>query len=401
MADELRTTVTLVAVFVLFLSTVYVVYGAEWIRPMGWNYTILGDSSGGLDGDYCADGVCNGTLRILGNVSLAQGMAMNGTIAMGFQRDIRNDIGIHANILREIGSSSVYGFHVTALHNTTSTVSYNTYGLNSFADKSGTGADIAVYGLVGGRYGGRQRGSGAVTNMRGISILNQILDATGDVTNAYSLYIEENADTAGGQFTNVYSIYAEDQNEATALNYQLYLGAGTNYLSGSLGLGDATPDAKLDVVGAAIIEDDLLVNDDIDATGYMKAGLHVKAVGDLETDDDIFIAKRHVTEVDAQTIADNTVPLIAATLTHNINTGYVTYTCNDADGCDITVGKTNAVAGMDTKIVCLSTNACNIYDSAGVTELNVLGGTWTGSTYDTLYLLYIADRYVELARSDN
>ena len=102
-------------------------------------------------------------------------------------------------------------------------------------------------------------------------------------------------------------------------------------------------------------------------------------------------------QVDARTIADNGGGT-AATLTLTPTGSFVELTCNDANGCTITMGETGIPDGMILHIVGLTTNTPTFADTSGVSELTA---AFTMGQYDTLTLMYASDRWVELARANN
>lgn len=102
-------------------------------------------------------------------------------------------------------------------------------------------------------------------------------------------------------------------------------------------------------------------------------------------------------QVDARTIADNGGGG-AATLTLTPVGSFVELTCNDTQGCTITMGETGIPDGMILHIVGLTTLTPTFADTAGVTELSA---ALTMGQYDTLTLVYASDRWVELMRSNN
>lgn len=106
---------------------------------------------------------------------------------------------------------------------------------------------------------------------------------------------------------------------------------------------------------------------------------------------------------DARTIADNGTGTPAA-LSLDPVCSNVEITCNDANGCDITMVETNAAAvravalsGRYT-IINIGTNVINFADTAGVSELVAAFGA---TQWQTISLRYVADRFVELGRSSN
>jgi hypothetical protein len=88
----------------------------------------------------------------------------------------------------------------------------------------------------------------------------------------------------------------------------------------------------------------------------------------------------------------------AATSTLTPTHSFVNLTCSDADGCDITMGETGIRSGTVVTIVNTSANTANFADTGGVSEL---AGAFAMGQYDSLSLLYAADRWVETGRSNN
>jgi hypothetical protein len=86
--------------------------------------------------------------------------------------------------------------------------------------------------------------------------------------------------------------------------------------------------------------------------------------------------------------------------TLNPNRGTVICNCADANGCTVTMGETGAVSGQMVEIVTetATPNLCNFADTAGVSEL---AGAFAADQWDSLKLVYIVDRWVEVSRSDN
>jgi hypothetical protein len=64
------------------------------------------------------------------------------------------------------------------------------------------------------------------------------------------------------------------------------------------------------------------------------------------------------------------------------------------------MSETNAHQGQLVVIANAATNTVNIVESAGVTDLNGTGNYAAGQ-YDTISLIYMSDRWVETARSNN
>lgn len=100
--------------------------------------------------------------------------------------------------------------------------------------------------------------------------------------------------------------------------------------------------------------------------------------------------------VKAVTVADNGGGTNAAS-TVVATAGQVEITCNDAQGCDITLSETGIVRGQRVTFVCL-VGICNFADTAGVSET---AGAFAAGVYDAISYRYIADRWVETGRSNN
>lgn len=76
----------------------------------------------------------------------------------------------------------------------------------------------------------------------------------------------------------------------------------------------------------------------------------------------------------------------------------VTIDCQDANGCNLTLGETSMTSGQKTCFEVISTNVVNFADTAGVSELT---GAFAAGQYDTICVKYMSDRFVEISRSNN
>jgi hypothetical protein len=88
----------------------------------------------------------------------------------------------------------------------------------------------------------------------------------------------------------------------------------------------------------------------------------------------------------------------AASYTQSSYVVGVRYTCNDADGCNVTMSEVGAIDGFTIRFTNEGTNTVNFTDTAGVTEL---AGNFAMGQWDTLVLHYNVDRWVEVSRSNN
>ena len=73
-------------------------------------------------------------------------------------------------------------------------------------------------------------------------------------------------------------------------------------------------------------------------------------------------------------------------------------TCDDPDGCDLTLGEDGVLDGFNVTFVNVSPNVVRFTDTSGVSEL---AGPFVAGQYDVITLLYVSDRWVEVSRSDN
>ena len=104
---------------------------------------------------------------------------------------------------------------------------------------------------------------------------------------------------------------------------------------------------------------------------------------------------------DLRTIADTNGGVsdsTPATLTLEPTSEHVEIDCQDLDGCNITMGETNAYRRQKVDIVCTGTYACNFSDTAGVSELT---GNISLGQYESLSLRYINDRWVQKGYETN
>lgn len=101
----------------------------------------------------------------------------------------------------------------------------------------------------------------------------------------------------------------------------------------------------------------------------------------------------------AVTIADDGNGATAATSTLLPTRSFVEVTCNDANGCDITMSKASPIiGGQMVTIINRSANTVNFADSPNTTEL---AGGFAAGQYDSIQMIYSVERWVEVARSNN
>ncbi len=237
-----------------------------------------------------------------------------------------------------VGFESNARFNATTVNSTaTNVVGSTNYACTSTGTSGVVAAATGVEALIG-------NCGGTITTTRSYLIRGRaVTNATG--TYLYGLYLDDLS--AGGTFTNRYNIWA--------------VGDVPSYLGGNLGLAMAATH-RLDVSGNA-----------------RASGLLITTPG-------------------AITIPDGSNPGTPASYTLNPAASVVSLTCSDADGCAVTMGETSPVTGSRVTIVNLSANNCTFADTAGVSEL---AGAMTMAQYQTLSLIYVADRWIEVSRSLN
>ena len=264
------------------------------------------------------------------------------------------------------------------------------------------------------------------TSLGGAFVVN-----AGTITNAYTLSAV--APTyGGGAITNLYGIYVNNMSGAGTLNYGVFTNKGTNSFGDKTGILTTTPSTVLEVQGTASASYFLTGNTiqigGFASVAYSRIGT-VATTHTLAASTDLMIA--NLFEVDGKaffdatasitsdfevgahaildgklifggvqvlTVLDNGNPLVNATATLTPTSSYVEVDCQDNPGCDITMSESGARQGQILYIVATNTNLVNFADTGGVSELSASLGL---DQYDTLTLVYISDRWVELGASNN
>lgn len=103
--------------------------------------------------------------------------------------------------------------------------------------------------------------------------------------------------------------------------------------------------------------------------------------------------------VGTTTIADNTVGSSKATATITPKTRLHTITCNDADGCTITLGETGALPGFASTLICLTANDCEIDDAANVADLSA-DPFVLADINDSVTVAYMTNIWVQIGSVD-
>jgi hypothetical protein len=173
-------------------------------------------------------------------------------------------------------------------------------------------------------------------------------------------------------------------------------------LNERVGIGVDTPQSVLHVVGDEVRIGDGGVIDSATGDGdlYVEDFLEVDgsaSVAGTATITNVFITAKLNLGVQSFSVADSGDGSPAAgTLTPT--SAYVEVTCNDVDGCNVAMGEGSAAQGDSLFVVNIGANAVNFADTPGVSEI---AGAFAAGQYDTISMIYIGDRWVELSRSDN
>lgn len=153
--------------------------------------------------------------------------------------------------------------------------------------------------------------------------------------------------------------------------------------------GSEDMDLQLYLVRAGVLTNSIFFR----STGLIEAVTPSKS--DVAT---AVITRAYEDAVTAITVNDNGNGGTAATDTLTPATKNIQYTCNDAQGCDVTLSETGAVNGYRVTIANLSANTVNFADTAGVTEL---AGAFAMGPLDSMTIIYQNDRWIEACRSNN
>lgn len=87
-----------------------------------------------------------------------------------------------------------------------------------------------------------------------------------------------------------------------------------------------------------------------------------------------------------------------ALVTITPTTNNIQITCNDVNGCNVTLSETGQRTGVSVRFVNMSANAVNFADTGGVSES---AGAFNAGQYDSICYTYQTDRWIENSRSNN
>ncbi len=142
-----------------------------------------------------------------------------------------------------------------------STYSYNSFDCRPTISEGATGSGHfagfqydPIVSLSGGTIGHMfgyyalcYHNSGTIVNNYGLNVVSSVLSGTGSITNQYCAKLSQGSNSGSGTVTNNYGLHIDTIDDGTSLNYGIYSAGGTNYLGGSLGLGDSTPNYQLEL----------------------------------------------------------------------------------------------------------------------------------------------------------
>lgn len=184
--------------------------------------------------------------------------------------------------------------------------------------------------------------------------------------------------------------------------------------SASLVMASNTTDAVTTTTVAAIrmqAAQDITSNDLIfsvqDSAGNIRYGLRedglmstsIHTVGSIQADDAFTANGRFLRPESSISIPSNGAGTPAAyTWAPAAGRSVIYFTCDDSDGCDVTMSETGAGNARHNRAVNVGTNTLTFTDTAGVNEM---AGNFTMGQWDVLEFVYVTDRFVELLRSNN
>jgi hypothetical protein len=151
-----------------------------------------------------------------------------------------NGFAEHCANYNALGSH--FGGFFGARNSGTSTL-WTSYG--GFLEVQNTSTGTCSY-AVGAVASIKDTGGGNFTNAYGLLTQAEVASG-GTIGTFFGTYIKN--PTGSGSVTTNYGLYIEDQIKGTT-NYSIYSVGGTNYFGGKVGIGETSPDYKLDVNGA-------------------------------------------------------------------------------------------------------------------------------------------------------
>lgn len=264
------------------------------------------------------------------------------------------------------------------------------------------GAGTGRFGLAASTEGGRNRSVWWAENNYGIDFVTSTLGAKDFGTLGTSRIripaTSTSDNTADGTFRYIrwlFDMATIDSSTEPAIGVAsnktdsyLYMGGGSTYATGGLiGVSGHT------ATDPGIVQ---FYTPNAAANAAVERG---RFVGKVNAGDGAFVLKERIRlQPQTVTVADNALPATPATSTVTVQSSHIQITCNDADGCNITMSETGAVTGDTTMLVNVSANAVNFADTVGVTEI---AGPFAAGQYDSLSLDYVVNTWVERTRSDN
>jgi hypothetical protein len=344
---------------------------------------ILVDSNGDLTLDPTGlDALIDGGLTV-GSTTQAgdNNLRVEGT------SDLVGNVGIGTaavttDTLKISGDYNQTSRGINLVHNVTSTIGATSFGM--IVDVNDDGA--ADYGGI---YGIYLTLDATNTNAKSYRSTTGISARTKDYSTYPSTYHDVSGirgiATSSHSSVPCYGVYAQAD------------GLGTNYAVSAKAINGTSNYSFYGVAGTLHNVGDITTNGDLavdgDATFGGDIGIGTTAPGaKLEVNGLIAVS------VDADTIADDGVAASLPSYTLTPTTSFVKLTCDDPDGANITMGETGIAEGATVTIVNVSANVCNFADTAGVSEL---AGAFAMGQYQSLKLVYIGDRWVEISRSAN
>ena len=262
-------------------------------------------------------------------------------------------------------------------------------------DEGTTTADERMRILHNGNVGINTSAPQATLHVNGTGVFEDDITIDAELI-AEEVNIEDKVEHVGD--TNTYLLLSTD-------SIELYAGGETmidcnEAASDECFIGDASSAVDLIVYDGGLCVDNAGDCGGTTNDGWVETDTLDTDTGYIDTayTDNTYVDNKIIYSDGALAIADDLIPAQAAAANLDPTTTFYTIDCQDGDGCDITLQELNALHGTIIHLICMSANACNFADTAGVSEL---AGAYAMGQYDSLSIMYSTDRYIEISRSNN
>ncbi|HUD03681.1 MAG TPA: hypothetical protein VMR51_02740, partial [Patescibacteria group bacterium] len=196
-------------------------------------------------------GIFGGSLTVTGHsafgssasVNAAQVISVSETITPSGADVYGNKIWVNAS--SAFASNALYGMQAMAAASHSSGTANYLVGVMGSVNNNSTGTIDKAYGGI---FTVETNTAGVINNAYGVrSLINNM--GSGTIGTAYGIRVDS-AVKGSGSITTNYGLYVDNQTAGTT-NYSIYSNGGQSYFAGNVGVGIATPSAKLSVAGSS------------------------------------------------------------------------------------------------------------------------------------------------------